>query len=186
MIKKCDKGFRFAVPMIWREPRKHCNDCCFCGVDVTGYNSKCKKVIMYPNFPSAIQPVGHGPDMPVPKPPEVFDYIILDMSSDAQSDADEQADDELKEENLLAVGTNICVYRRKEQTFLNFSNKKRLFIDSSKTCLKAVLLHNGNTYSTLPVAHSVHMKESYENLYILDDIAAAKDWLYTYLVNRLC
>lgn len=29
-----------------------------------------------------------------------------------------------------------------------------------KTSLKGVLLHNGNTYASLPVAHSVHMKES--------------------------
>ena len=36
-----------------------------------------------------------------------------------------------------------------------------------KTSLKAVLLNNGNTYASLPVAHSVHMKESYENLYVV-------------------
>ena len=40
----------------------------------------------------------------------------------------------------------------------------RLFIDSSKRSLKAVLLHNGNKYASLPVAHSVHLKECYENL----------------------
>ena len=32
-----------------------------------------------------------------------------------------------------------------------------------KNKLKGVLLHNGNTYASLPVAHSVHTKESYEN-----------------------
>ena len=31
----------------------------------------------------------------------------------------------------------------------------RLFIDSSKRSLKAVLLHNGNVYPSIPVAHSV-------------------------------
>ncbi|GFW48123.1 uncharacterized protein TNCV_3076631 [Trichonephila clavipes] len=40
----------------------------------------------------------------------------------------------------------------------------RLFIDSSKRCLKAVLLHNGNRYASVPVGHSVHLKECYENL----------------------
>jgi hypothetical protein len=43
-------------------------------------------------------------------------------------------------------------------------NEWRLFIDSSKRSLKAVLLHNGNNYASLPIGHSVHLKESYENL----------------------
>ena len=43
----------------------------------------------------------------------------------------------------------------------------RLFIDSSKLSLKAVLLHNGNTLPSTPVGHSVHNKESYENVKIL-------------------
>ena len=43
----------------------------------------------------------------------------------------------------------------------------RLFTDSSKLSLKAVLLHNGNTLPSIPVGHSVHNKESYENLKIL-------------------
>jgi len=36
--------------------------------------------------------------------------------------------------------------------------KWRLFIDSSKVCLKAVLLHNGNQHPSIPVGHAVHMK----------------------------
>ena len=43
----------------------------------------------------------------------------------------------------------------------------RLFIDSSKLSLKAVLLHNGNTLPFIPAGHSVHNKESYENMKIL-------------------
>jgi len=43
----------------------------------------------------------------------------------------------------------------------------RLFIDSSKLSLKAVPLHNGNTLPSIPVGHSVHIKESYENMKIL-------------------
>jgi hypothetical protein len=40
----------------------------------------------------------------------------------------------------------------------------RLFIDSSKRSLKGVLLHNRNRLASVPVAHSVHLKETYENL----------------------
>ena len=43
----------------------------------------------------------------------------------------------------------------------------RLFIDSSKLSLRAVLHHNGNTLPSIPVGHSVHNKESYENIKIL-------------------
>jgi hypothetical protein len=43
-------------------------------------------------------------------------------------------------------------------------NERRLTIDLSKRSLKAVLLHNGSKYASVPVGHSVHLKESYENL----------------------
>ena len=46
-------------------------------------------------------------------------------------------------------------------------NEWRLFIDSSKRSLKAVLLHNKNVYSSIPVAHSVNMKEEYFNIEFL-------------------
>jgi hypothetical protein len=43
----------------------------------------------------------------------------------------------------------------------------RLFIDSSKLSLKVVLLHSGNILPSIPVGHSVHNKEPYENMKIL-------------------
>jgi hypothetical protein len=43
-------------------------------------------------------------------------------------------------------------------------NYWRLFIYSSKRSLKSVLLHNGNKFASIPVAHSIHLKETYENL----------------------
>ena len=45
----------------------------------------------------------------------------------------------------------------------------RLFTDSSNLSLKAVLLHNGNTLPSIPVGHSMHNKELYENISILMD-----------------
>lgn len=51
--------------------------------------------------------------------------------------------------------------------------------DSSKTSLKGVLLNNGNTYASVPVAHSIHMKETYQNLnIILEKISyTSHDWM---------
>jgi len=43
----------------------------------------------------------------------------------------------------------------------------RLFIDSSKLSLKAFPLHNGNTLPSIPVGHSMHNRESHENMKIL-------------------
>jgi len=40
----------------------------------------------------------------------------------------------------------------------------RLFVDSSKLSLKAVLLLNGNQHPPIPIRHAVHMTETYENL----------------------
>jgi len=43
----------------------------------------------------------------------------------------------------------------------------RLYIDLSKLSLKAFPLHSGNTLPSIPVGHSVHNKEPYENMKIL-------------------
>ena len=43
----------------------------------------------------------------------------------------------------------------------------RLFTDSSKVSLKAVLLHNGNKFPYVSLAHATNMKESYENMKLL-------------------
>lgn len=45
----------------------------------------------------------------------------------------------------------------------------RLFIDSNKESLKAVLLHNGNQKPSLPVAYASHSKETYETMKTLLD-----------------
>ena len=50
----------------------------------------------------------------------------------------------------------------------------RLFIDSSKQSLKAVL-HNGNVYPSIPIAHSVQMKEDRESVKILLELIQYND-----------
>jgi len=44
------------------------------------------------------------------------------------------------------------------------SDEWRLFIDSSKVSLKAVLLHNGNVLPSIPVEHAFGIQESIDNM----------------------
>ena len=95
----------------------------------------------------------------------------------------------LKEKNLLGKNVLISNYRKRNLNLTAFFTvdgplcychdvnglftclsqvhipaEWRLFIDSSERSLKAVLLHNGNVKPCIPIAHSVHLKESYENM----------------------
>jgi hypothetical protein len=81
------KAFRFGVPMIWREPKNHTDDCYFCCYSVKEYNSKSKKVILYPNILSALSPVVNGPEVPVPQPTEMLEDEISEDASTNSSDS---------------------------------------------------------------------------------------------------
>ncbi|XP_022919297.2 uncharacterized protein [Onthophagus taurus] len=97
----------------------------------------------------------------------------------------------LNSNNLLAPETKVTAYRHRqsalqkcftvneEQTsayckdvdgfmremdILYRPNEWRLFIDSSKISLKAVLLHQTNTKPSVPIAYSIETKETYDTL----------------------
>ena len=62
-----------------------------------------------------------------------------------------------------------------EIRILHDPNKWRLFIDSSSRSLKCVLLHNGNQHPSIPIGHSVQMKEDYEKVkFLLETINYSK------------
>ena len=87
---------------------------------------------------------------------------------------------------LLQYVVTVCCYSMllqyfsEEEDFLYYNNIEsllnemgvenyspddcRLFIDSSKLSLRCVLLHNGNEFGSIPIAHSVKGKESYESV----------------------
>ena len=98
----------------------------------------------------------------------------------------------LQQWNLLEEGTKISLLKTRHSSLLPYFKMEgdlcycsdinglllaegvehdptewRLFTDSSKLSLKAVLLHNGNTYPSVPIGHAVHMKETYENMNVL-------------------
>lgn len=55
----------------------------------------------------------------------------------------------------------------KEVQIYYIKEEWRLFIDASKVSLKAVLLHNGNKYPSVPLAYTAQMKETYYNIQFL-------------------
>jgi hypothetical protein len=218
----------FGIPMVWREPKNHGDDCYFCLCKIKGYNSRNKQDISYPDIPSAMRPVPHGPDVPIPVLPKSLEAATSESSTNESNAEDatdcylpDKTDDRpqpftqielndlvrdlgltkdcaeilgsrLKAKNLLSADTSFSWYRYREKEFVPYfahdgqlvyccdipglvcklggsdivyqSSDWRLFIDSSKTSLKGVLLHNGNKYASVPVAHSVHLKETYTNL----------------------
>ena len=46
----------------------------------------------------------------------------------------------------------------------------RLFLDSSKRSLKCVLLHNGNNFGAVPLGHSVHLRETHDDIRMVMDL----------------
>jgi len=76
----------FGVPMVWREGKDHTTDCYFCMTNLNGINRKNKQHVKYPDVPSAIKPVPHGTEIPIPTPPD-----NLDSSSDSCEEMDVMA-----------------------------------------------------------------------------------------------
>jgi len=44
------------------------------------------------------------------------------------------------------------------------STEWRVFIDSSVKSHRVILLHNANTFASIPIGHSVYLKENYNDL----------------------
>ncbi|XP_076799763.1 uncharacterized protein LOC143444861 [Clavelina lepadiformis] len=96
----------------------------------------------------------------------------------------------LKDKNCLGSGASITFYHTREKELRPYFSQQdelvyckdieglllkmgvpqyrpqewRLFKDSSKRSLKCVLLHNGNSYASLPIGHSTKLKEEYNNI----------------------
>jgi hypothetical protein len=100
----------------------------------------------------------------------------------------------LKQWNLLDESVQVTDQRKRHQDFSSFytrldglcfcqnvtglfeaigiacnPNEWCLFINSSSRSHKAVLLHNGNKYPSIPLVHLVHFKEDYNSIKSLLD-----------------
>jgi hypothetical protein len=84
------KNLAFGIPMIWREPKNHSDDCYFCTCQIKGHNKKSIKNIYYPNIHSAIRPIPHDSDVPIPPTPTVIANICqVSESNDSNEESSE-------------------------------------------------------------------------------------------------
>lgn len=121
---------------------------------------------------------------------EEMDDLVRDLM--LSKEAAELLASRLKEKDLLNPGVQITKYRSREADLHHFFTEEpslcycsdvdglmksmgithdpeewRLFIDSSSTSLKAVLLHVGNVYPSLPIAYSTSLKETHASIKLL-------------------
>jgi hypothetical protein len=73
----------FAFPMVWSEPKNHVSDCYLSLTSITGVTAKSKHTVQYPNLPSALRPLPHSAELPVPKL-----STIMTLSDSESSDED--------------------------------------------------------------------------------------------------
>ncbi|XP_072276834.1 uncharacterized protein [Pyxicephalus adspersus] len=73
------KSLKFGVPMVWRKPQNHDNDCYFCAVKVKGFNRYKKNKWEYPDLESARRPLPHGADVPIPVFSTLPDIPVSEM-----------------------------------------------------------------------------------------------------------
>ena len=80
---------RFGVPMVWREPKHHHDDCYFCMVDMSVWNQRKKKDWYYPYIESARRPTSHCAKVPVPVftslPDLTAEKVLLEAMDDTNS-----------------------------------------------------------------------------------------------------
>ena len=78
--------------MVWREPTNHVDDWYFCSIKVTGVNRNKGKFLSYISFLSAIWPLAHGADIPMPEYKNIPDLSIDENSEEEQHDHRELTD----------------------------------------------------------------------------------------------
>lgn len=128
-------------PVIWRVPLDHVNDCFFCACDITGFNTKNKRRIVYTNVSSVTgAKIGKRENENVIQNSDIDAIdIINENEADVDIDNSESSDEDnlvrdldlakdgsellasrLKERNMLAPGTKICSYRNREEIFIKY------------------------------------------------------------------
>lgn len=108
--EKRSSGLPFAIPLLWREPKGHGNDCYFCHANIQGITVKTWITLQYSDIPSAIRPLPQSDGLLVSVP---LAEHKLNPDSDSNSTAIDDETSELipcKQEALhsLIRYLNLC------------------------------------------------------------------------------
>ena len=68
------KSMPFTISIVLREGKYHITYCFFSMINLKGINHKNKHDVQYPDVPSAIRPIHHGPDLSVLAPDVNTEY----------------------------------------------------------------------------------------------------------------
>lgn len=96
---KNKKHLKFGIPMVWREPKDHLSDCYFCMNDMRGFNKQKKATWVYPSLDSAIRPVLHCDELPVPTftvLPELEEEVVEECEDVGHLQSDDQRDSDFE------------------------------------------------------------------------------------------
>ena len=104
MVKWQTEGYAFCYINGVAEPTNHVFDCYFCMTNIAGFSNKNKSKIVYPDCKSAIKPVPHNMEMPIPVPPSAS-AVKEDDSSPEEEDNndDEMYEDDSKEKKIQLI-----------------------------------------------------------------------------------
>ena len=133
---------KFAVPMVWREPKNHFDDCYFCINDMTGFNKHKKANWQYPSLDSAIRPVAHSEDLPVPvftSLPEIdeTEEIPADLSissGDSCSDYEEPSNGPqlFNQSELNDLVRDLCLSKEQSEVLASRLQEKNILDSGTK------------------------------------------------------
>lgn len=221
----------FGRPMEWDDPVVHQSENCYVcmnsDVFSNGYNSAKHRKKAYISVESAVIPLPHSDEYPVPKHPKkispTFVTSIPSASDDPITDPNYTSSEieypslisqahldsivkklhlsqnyaeilarELKSVHVLGPGVKVTGYRHRQSQFMPYftlsddkqsafcnnieglmnemnidryePEKWRIFIDSSKTSLKTVLLYENSTIKPVPILYAKNRTETYETM----------------------
>ena len=100
---KGSRHMNFAIPMVWREPQDHSSDCYLCITQIKGISSKSKHTVKYQNLPSAMRPVPHSENLPIPHPP-----THLTLQEESELKAATEVPKEEQDDATFETSTSSC------------------------------------------------------------------------------
>src|ERR1700749_3556675 len=101
----------------------HTTDCYFCMTNLDGINRNNKHHAKYPDVPSAIKPVPHGTEIPIPTPPDNLDSSsdsceemdVMDNSATYEPAADATQAKPLNQAELNDLTRDLCLSKESAQ-----------------------------------------------------------------------